>query len=59
MFTHSIKTILGIDVRARRKEEDPYAKERFEKPLLQRNINGSETDVPLDVSRLWGWKKEL
>jgi len=48
------KRILGIDVRARtRNNDDKSLEDPFKNPIIQKQINGREI-VPLDVSRLWG-----
>jgi len=55
-MTHQkIKSILGVDVRARHNDNKAIIcpTDPFENPLIHKKINGNEI-VPLDIHKLWG-----
>jgi hypothetical protein len=52
-YSNKIKSILGVDVRARYLNEGIKNHNPFENPIIHKQINGREI-VPLDVVRLWG-----
>ncbi len=49
-----VKSILGVDVRARSRNDVEPDFDSFSKPIIHKQINGSKVYVPLDVERLWG-----
>ncbi|WP_187292136.1 hypothetical protein [Bacillus sp. 1NLA3E] len=51
-YHNKIRSILGVDVRARYSETDSGNYEPFKNPLIHKQINGSEI-VPLNITKLW------
>jgi hypothetical protein len=47
-----IRSILGVDVRARYLNDDDIIHDPFKYPIIHKQINGKEI-VPLDLVRLW------
>jgi hypothetical protein len=54
-YHNKIKSILGVDVRARYFNEDSGNYDPFKNLIIQKQINGREI-VPLNLERLWGNK---
>jgi hypothetical protein len=52
-YSNTIKSILGVDVRARYLNEENQINDPFKYPIIHKQINGKEI-VPLDLVRLWG-----
>lgn len=50
---NNIRSILGVNVRARSSNIDKEHYEPFKNPLIHKQING-RVIVPLDSTRLWG-----
>lgn len=50
---NNIRSILGVDIRARSSNKDSEDYDPFKNPLIHKQINGREI-VALDVTRLWG-----
>ncbi|MDQ1003976.1 hypothetical protein QFZ28_004376 [Neobacillus niacini] len=51
-YSNKIKSILGVDVRARYLNEDDLIHDPFKYPIIHKQING-KVIVPLDLVRLW------
>ncbi|MEH7276360.1 hypothetical protein [Neobacillus vireti] len=53
-YKNKIKSILGVDVRARYlyHNEDDLIHDPFKYPIIHKQINGKEI-VPLDLVRFW------
>jgi hypothetical protein len=49
-----IKSILGVNVRARFSNQIEPNIDSFNNPLIHREIKGDKVYVPLDLERLWG-----
>lgn len=52
-YPDKIKSILGIDVRARKFIDDNNNYDPFKNPIIHKQINGQEI-VPLNLAILWG-----
>lgn len=50
---NKIRSILGVDVRARHSYKDGGIYDPFQNPLIHKRINGSVI-VPLNMTKLWG-----
>jgi hypothetical protein len=48
-----IRSILGINVRARSSNNDSRDYDPFNNPIIHKQING-RVIVPIDITRLWG-----
>jgi hypothetical protein len=51
MTNNNVKSILGIDIRARYPEKEYLDYDPFKNPLIHKHINGTEI-VPLDTVKL-------
>lgn len=49
---HSLESILGVNVKARKKTEENNT-DPFSYLLLHRQIHGDKIYVPLNISKLW------
>jgi hypothetical protein len=52
-YQNNIRSILGVDVRARSSNKDSEEYDPFKNPIIHKQING-KVIVPLDETRLWG-----
>lgn len=52
-YHNKIRSILGVDVRARYFDKDSGNYDPFKNPLIHKQINGREI-VPLEMTKLWG-----
>lgn len=51
--SNGIRSILGIDIRARSSVNDSEEYDPFKNPIIHKQING-RVIVPLNTTRLWG-----
>lgn len=53
-YTKTIRSVLGIDVRARCSniQSDNHAFDPFQNPIIHKRVNGEDI-IPLNVSKLW------
>ncbi len=51
-YPNKIKSILGVDVRARYYNDDIRNDDPFQNPIIHKQINGLDI-VPLNPQRLW------
>ncbi|MGM0867574.1 MAG: hypothetical protein ACQEWF_23260 [Bacillota bacterium] len=48
-----IRSILGVDVRAKHKIKEGNLDQYFLNPIIHKQIQGDEVFVPLNLNRIW------
>jgi hypothetical protein len=49
----SLRNLLGVNPRARHKNEVDCLDQYFENPIIHRQIHGDKIYVPLNLDRVW------